>query len=229
MPSYQFLEPGESDDATLAVKLIPGVLDTGVARAVAAELSRLVAESCRHNLLLDFGNVSFLSAAVLGRLVALHVELRADGGGLTLCNVPPFVCGVLEITRLTEVFNVRATPGRSILVVEDNAATRAAMKTLLEREGYAVTCAGDGREALDRLRQDDPPALILLDLAMDGMDGWQFRRAQGLDPILAPIPVVVVSATSDVAESAAALGAAGCFRKPFAPGELVEAIRQFLA
>ena len=226
MTPYQFLKAGAADDTSSPVKFTRGILDTHAAPTVGEELSRLAAASCRRALLLDLGNVSFLTAAVLGRLVALHVELRSSGGGLALCNVPPLVYGAFEATRLTNVFDIRPAPARGILIVEDDDTVRAALKTLLEGEGYSVACAADGREALDRLRQAEPPALILLDLVMGGMDGWQFRREQELDPALAAIPVVVVSATADLARSAASLGAAGYLHKPVGFEDLVEAVRQ---
>ena len=112
-----------------------------------------------------------------------------------------------------------------ILVVEDDSTTRLAMKTLLEAAGYRVACAANGREALDHLRQAEPPFLILLDLAMPVMDGWQFRREQQEDPALAAIPVVVLSGEGDLPRAAASLGAAGYFPKPVEFGGLLEAIR----
>ena len=87
------------------------------------------------------------------------------------------------------------------------------MRAVLELEGYGVQCAADGQEALDNLRHEERPALILLDLHMGGMDGWQFRDEQRKDGALAPIPVVVVSGTDDVSGSAQSLGAAGYLNK----------------
>src|SRR5207248_3668930 len=98
-------------------------------------------------------------------------------------------------------------PGR-VLVVEDDAVTREAFKAVIEGDGYGVACAHDGRQALECMRQQAPPALVLLDLMMAGMDGWEFRREQEREPALACIPVVVVSAAGDVPGTAAALGAA---------------------
>jgi CheY-like chemotaxis protein len=76
-----------------------------------------------------------------------------------------------------------------ILVVEDNAAVRRAMKALLEAAGYRVTCAANGRDALDCLmRQGELPSVILLDLSMPVMDGWQFCCRQRQDSALSLIP-----------------------------------------
>jgi len=84
--------------------------------------------------------------------------------------------------------------GHCILVVEDDDDAREAIVTILQLTGYQAVPAADGEEALDRLRQIGSPDLILLDLWMPVMDGWQFREEQRKDPDLAKIPVVVVSA-----------------------------------
>jgi CheY-like chemotaxis protein len=82
-----------------------------------------------------------------------------------------------------------------ILVVEDDQEIRYCLSELLEEEGYQVRGVANGREALAYLRAaHQPPRLILLDLAMPVMDGWQFRSEQKRDPALAKIPVVVVAA-----------------------------------
>src|SRR5512140_1028000 len=71
-----------------------------------------------------------------------------------------------------------------ILLVEDDPDGRACMSALLELEGYTVVTAVDGAEALERLRNGLQPGLIVLDLMMPGMDGFQFRREQLQDPRL---------------------------------------------
>jgi CheY-like chemotaxis protein len=112
-----------------------------------------------------------------------------------------------------------------ILVVEDNAAARDTLKALLEGAGYRVACAADGREALERLRQPERPFLILLDLAMPVMDGWEFRARQRQSPPLAPIPVILVSGDDDLPGKAASLGAAVYFPKPVPFEGLLRAVR----
>ena len=96
---------------------------------------------------------------------------------------------------------------KSILVIEDDAATRAAVSLALEDEGYSVTAVPNGQEALHHLRRTAPPDLILLDLMMPVMNGWEFRRQQAQDPALQWIPVVVVSADAAVSQKADALSA----------------------
>src|SRR6266496_6722379 len=81
-----------------------------------------------------------------------------------------------------------------ILLVEDDRSIRDVLRAILEEEGYAVTTAENGRRALEHLRSGGAPDLIVLDLRMPIMDGWQFRAMQKADPVLATIPVLAVSA-----------------------------------
>lgn len=89
----------------------------------------------------------------------------------------------------------RTAARQTILVVDDDADIREILAEILESEGYPVAQARNGQEALDYLRQADPPCLILLDLMMPVMDGWAFLDAHDADPELARIPVVVCSAS----------------------------------
>jgi CheY-like chemotaxis protein len=88
----------------------------------------------------------------------------------------------------------------NILVVEDDEDAREAMVALLQMKGYHAVPAGNGREALDYLDQAPAPDLIILDLWMPVMDGWQFRSEQVRNPRLAHIPVIVVTALADRAD-----------------------------
>jgi CheY-like chemotaxis protein len=80
-----------------------------------------------------------------------------------------------------------------VLVVEDERDIRETEAEVLESEGYEVCTASDGCEALRRAHEA-LPKVILLDLMMPRMNGWQFREAQLKDPELAPVPVIVISA-----------------------------------
>jgi len=82
-----------------------------------------------------------------------------------------------------------------ILVVDDDRAVLNAMTELLENEGYKVATAIDGLDALDQLRRGLRPCVIVLDLMMPVMDGWDFRYEQMKDQALRDIPVVVITAT----------------------------------
>jgi CheY-like chemotaxis protein len=82
----------------------------------------------------------------------------------------------------------------TVFVVEDDVDTRDMLGRFLELEGYRVEVASNGRHALDRLASGVTPCVIVLDLMMPVMDGWQFRQAQTADRELSRIPVIVVSA-----------------------------------
>jgi CheY-like chemotaxis protein len=102
---------------------------------------------------------------------------------------------------------------RTILVVEDDLDIREVMRMVLEASGYQVLEAGDGAEAL-RVAHAHRPCVIVLDLMMPGMDGFQFRESQLQDPAIASIPVLIASGGGAVPEKASELGAAGYLVKP---------------
>jgi CheY-like chemotaxis protein len=81
-----------------------------------------------------------------------------------------------------------------VLIVEDDPDTRDMLAHFLELSGFEVEKAANGHEALNALRGGDNASVILLDLMMPVMDGWEFRAAQRLDPTLSAIPVIVVTA-----------------------------------
>jgi CheY-like chemotaxis protein len=117
-------------------------------------------------------------------------------------------------------------PEKSVLVVEDDAITREALSLILEEEGYTVVGAANGREAIDCLHTARRPDVIVLDLMMPVMNGWEFRSRQRQDPDLAAIPVIVVSADSHIQQSAAAIGAADYLQKPINFNHLLAAVHR---
>jgi two-component system, chemotaxis family, chemotaxis protein CheY len=116
-------------------------------------------------------------------------------------------------------------PGKKVLVVEDDFLLREALSMVLAGEGYQVPTAADGQQGLVRLHDHERPDVILLDLMLPGMDGWEFRRRQQQDPAVASIPVIVLSAMPNVSEEATSLGAAGCLQKPVESRQIVDAVR----
>jgi CheY-like chemotaxis protein len=113
-----------------------------------------------------------------------------------------------------------------LLVVDDDNFGREALGQLLEAAGYAVQHAANGREALRWLRRAPQPSLILLDLLMPEVNGWDFCEQQQRDPRLADIPVVVVSAAGPAAQPH---GVVRHFEKPIAVDELLDTIRRYCA
>ena len=115
-----------------------------------------------------------------------------------------------------------------ILVVEDERGQREALAEVLSRLGYEVQCAANGSEALELMRRSESlPGLILLDLMMPVMDGWEFRAAQRKDRALADVPVVVLSALDDTAQKAVQDGAAAFVSKPLHWQALLPVLESF--
>lgn len=113
---------------------------------------------------------------------------------------------------------------RRVLVVDDDPDLRETLAHLLEREGYAVDLARDGAEAMSRLAEDRSPDAIVLDLGMPNMSGWQFRDLQKRNPLLARIPVVVMTGQSPLG-----IDVQHVLEKPFPIERLVEMLRRITA
>ena len=109
----------------------------------------------------------------------------------------------------------------AILLVDDQAENRDAMGFLLEQEGLRVRVAHDGQEALEALHGGLRPCLVLVDLMMPRMDGWEFRQRQLSDPQFADIPVVVMSGYPNAQKAAAGLGVLDVLRKPLSRSALL--------
>ena len=108
----------------------------------------------------------------------------------------------------------------TILIVEDDDAIRETLQSLLEQRDYQVLTAGNGREALTLL-ESRRPHLILLDLVMPVLDGWELLKVLNSDDDVADIPVLVVSASER-----SATGHQGLFRKPLDLGGLLERVQE---
>jgi two-component system, NtrC family, sensor kinase len=113
-----------------------------------------------------------------------------------------------------------------ILVVEDEADARTVMRPILEHGGYEVSFAENGRDALWRLFSEALPDIIVLDLKMPVMDGWEFRAIQKKDPTLGLIPVLAVSA--DASAKATSISADAYLTKPLDAPELLSTIDRVL-
>jgi CheY-like chemotaxis protein len=114
--------------------------------------------------------------------------------------------------------------GCFVLVVEDDEDIRDVLATVLHESGYSVIIAKNGEEALQRLRTGTcRPCVILLDLWMPVMDGWQFREEQRKDSSLAGIPVVALSGDRE----AQAFDTAAYLSKPVQFNQLVSTVERF--
>ncbi len=113
-----------------------------------------------------------------------------------------------------------------ILLVEDDDDIRESLIDLLQDRGYAVTAVTNGRDALARLTSGPAPCLIILDLMLPIMDGWEFRAQQTANPTWAEIPVVVLSGVPDAQQHALKLKAADFLGKPIDLDRLYRTVEQ---
>jgi CheY-like chemotaxis protein len=121
-----------------------------------------------------------------------------------------------------------ATPSArgSILIVDDDERIRESVAEMLLLRGYRVFTAGNGQEALKQL-QKALPSLILLDVMMPVMDGFDFRAQLLKDPVLASIPVVVTSGISAAYQLKGHLQSVAYLEKPFNTEQLLEQVRRY--
>ncbi len=113
-----------------------------------------------------------------------------------------------------------------VLIVEDDADLREMMAQLLSLEGYNAATVSNGREALQYLHNGhQTPHVILLDLMMPVMDGWEFRRQQQADPAVADVPVIVLSALDQ--SRAADVNAQAFLKKPLDFDRLLQLVREY--
>jgi CheY-like chemotaxis protein len=88
-------------------------------------------------------------------------------------------------------------PTAPVLIVEDNEETLQVLATILRLRGYSIATAVDGQEAMAYLADGHPVSLVILDLRMPIMDGWEVCRRMQADPVLKRIPVIAFSANAD--------------------------------
>ena len=109
----------------------------------------------------------------------------------------------------------------AVLVVEDDRVLAETTRALLEWEGYRVRLASNGREALSEIRVKRP-CIVLLDLMMPVMSGWDFMGELLRDPAVRDLPVIIVSAVAENAPS----GATAVLKKPFEMAHLLSILEQ---
>jgi len=130
-----------------------------------------------------------------------------------------------SVWRRGDSMSESETSSFTVLVVEDDADTRDSLAEVLQEDGFVVLTASNGREAFEILHNaSTKPSVILLDMMMPVMDGWEFRKAQRDDPELASIPVAVFSAQPNIEAAARVLEAAACFRKPLSLDDLIDTL-----
>jgi CheY-like chemotaxis protein len=120
----------------------------------------------------------------------------------------------------------RASAG-SVLIVDDDEDIREVLGEVLEFAGYHAVMAFNGEDALAQMSSHPLPCVVLLDMMMPVVDGWEFRRRQLADPKLAHVPVVVLSGAGRTAEIANEIGAAASLSKPIARDQLLQVVGRY--
>ena len=133
-----------------------------------------------------------------------------------------------EPARITQALAVAPAQVPLILVVDDSITVRRVTQRLLQREGYRVAMAADGLQALERL-QEERPTVVLSDIEMPRMDGFDLARNIRADPRLSDLPIVMI--TSRIAEKhrehAKELGVDHYLGKPYSEDELMSLVRRY--
>ncbi|MCL5960109.1 MAG: response regulator [Chloroflexi bacterium] len=117
--------------------------------------------------------------------------------------------------------------GSSVLIVDDDQDIVSMMEIILSGEGYRVRVAPTGKAGLDETRRE-MPSLILLDMKMPVMDGWEFVRCLREEYAAKVPPVVIVSAAEDAKSWAQQVGAAGWLAKPFDIDDLLRTVGKYV-
>ncbi|RMF89533.1 MAG: response regulator [Methanobacteriota archaeon] len=120
--------------------------------------------------------------------------------------------------------------GKKILLVDDEPEIRTLYKKMLEKEGYTVSTAKDGRDALEKVAADRPD-LIILDIMMPGMDGWEVSKKIKTDLATKDIPVVILSVKAGITEKVKSIEESLAERhlgKPVGRSELISTVKALL-
>jgi CheY-like chemotaxis protein len=125
---------------------------------------------------------------------------------------------------VTSVQGAENTRGQSVLVVDDQSEIRELARLVLQDAGYTVHCAEHGAAALEAVDRE-PPAVILLDMHMPVMDGWQFVREYRSAPVR-HVPLIVMTATHDARRYASEVGADRFLAKPFELDDLLNTVAE---
>ena len=181
-------------------------------------LQEETAEPARPDLVADLGRIDSAARELL-RLVLLHLLDEATASALTEVAAPRSTTTFLRRETLTASARSQdGEPAAAILLVDDDPGNRDMLSRRLRRLGYAVTTAANGREALELLQRQRVD-LMLLDIQMPEMNGYQVLEHIKADPARQLLPVVVLSASDDTERIAHCiqLGAEDYLPKPFDP------------
>jgi anti-anti-sigma factor len=216
-------------------------LDEQTLDSIHDQLFALAEEPSESDLLLDFGNVQYVTSKALGTLVSLHKKLLARGRHMTLGNVIPEVHEAFVITGLDRFLNMRWTGQEAepqfqdgqgglatgFLVVDDEPAVLGVLAARLRREGFKAWLAGHGQQAVDLYRRHRGEiAVVLLDVRMPGMDGPHTLSA--LQQICPTVRCCFMTGNPApyTTDTLMQTGAVRVFQKPFAFTEIIDTLNE---
>jgi anti-anti-sigma factor len=218
-------------------------LDEETLYRIQDELLALADEPSESDLLLDFGNVDYLTSTALGTLVGLKKKLLATGRHLTVGNLNPQVHEVFTVVKLDKFFDLRlagqeneplAQEGEfgsptGVLVVDDETAVLCVLVARLRIAGFKVWVAGHGQHAIEFYqRHREAIAVVLLDVLMPGMDGPHTLTALQKHCPTIRCCFMTGNPTPYTEEGLLQMGAVRVFRKPFAFTEVIDTLNELV-
>ena len=185
---------------------------------------------------IDFRHVRMIDSIGISSLIAVYNMLRKSGGMLRLFNVSSEIYHLLHVMRLDDLFEVKTLDGenafaekKKILIIDDEEDIRKMMRLALEKAGYKVLDAPDGRQGLDIYRQTRPD-LVITDIFMPEMEGMETIMALRREN--RTIKIIAISGGGiyglDCLPLTLKLGALRAIAKPFAQRELLSTVIDLL-
>ena len=178
--------------------------------------------TCSYVLLGDLSNVRYVAPGALESFMCTHPRNGLSLAWRTYMTGTATINSTVAVRHDTRHLSYKRSTRPHVLIVDDDPVLREFMAQVLMAEGFDTDLARNGRDALDKAR-DNPPRVIVLDMMMPVMDGWTFRAHQRDCVTIAAIPVVVLSGVP--LARVRDLGAAATLRKPVDTDELISAIR----
>ena len=214
--------------------------DDGSPQSLHTQLLALADESNESHLLLDFGNVEYVSCAALGALLRLRKALVAKGGHMAVGNLSPNNYEVFVASRLHTLFDLRLSAEdrdvqavgqcgfpNGVLAVDDETAVLGVLAARLRGAGFSVWPAGHGHQAVELyLRHRHEIAVVMLDVRMPGMDGPHTLTAlQKISPTVRCC-FMTGNPAPYTEQALLRMGALRVFEKPFAFAEVIAVLNR---
>ena len=222
----KMLEKSDDPDLTGQVSPLPVILASNAESAVALQVDRVIGsrEVVVKSLGPQFSQVGGIAGATI----------MGDGNIVVILDLMALVHkadlreeGVQKVDELNEIARPRT---RKIMIVDDSVTVRKVTTRLMERQGWEVTTAKDGVDAVNQL-QNIYPDVVLLDIEMPKMDGFEVLRTVRRDPRLANLPIIMITSRTGEKhkQQALELGVNRFLGKPFQEANLISTIDEVIA